>query len=573
MESIIKQKPQILIIDDEPTNLSILIDILKPEYDISVARDAFVSLKRLSKKPLPDLILLDIRMPVMDGFELCRKIKSDEEIGAIPVIFLSQIKDPDTEIEGLALGAVDFITKPFHAENVKSRVALHLTQHNQHLEIRDRYNTVFDHSTHGIIIHDEAGNVLEVNDAFCTLSGYPREEVFLISPGDIHDKADALLFKKRIKQVLHQGYGFFQLFLYRKDGGKIYVETKVRPIVFEGEPAIMAIFSDLTEQKATETELAKCKNRLDTLIFDIPQTEKEDEPSLPSRKRTKKEPYQQNVRNMVGRSDAMLHLHSKLDELANMPSTVLITGESGTGKDLVAEALHFGGNRADSPFVRVACSDLSEDLIESELFGHIKGAFTGALNDRIGRFEKAGNGTLFLDEIGDISPRFQKRLLRVLEERSFERVGESRPLSMDARIVAATNQNLAELVHQTKFRSDLYYRLKVVEIHMPPLRERMEDIEPLVYHFMALFSKQFDTKARHLSPAVLDRLQAHAWPGNVRELRHVIEYACMVSKMDTISEKDLPDEFQHTDKPQNNKKTTIHRLPKKKWMPKASKMR
>jgi transcriptional regulator with PAS, ATPase and Fis domain len=218
-------------------------------------------------------------------------------------------------------------------------------------------------------------------------------------------------------------------------------------------------------------------------------------------------------------------------------------GESGTGKELVAEALHYNGNRSHKPFVKVNCSALSENLLESELFGHVKGAFTGAVQDRVGRFQKADGGTIFLDEIGDISPRTQLQLLRVLQEREFERVGDSTPIKVDVRVVAATNQNLKEKIRRGEFREDLYYRLKVVEISMPPLRERREDIPLLVEHFLEKFNKKLSRDIVSVSSDVQKIFMEYPWPGNIRELEHTMEHAFILCRQKTITVNHLPSVF------------------------------
>ena len=249
-----------------------------------------------------------------------------------------------------------------------------------------------------------------------------------------------------------------------------------------------------------------------------------------------------SFQNMIGKSKKMQDIYCLLDDLSNLETTVLITGESGTGKELVARALHYNGQRAFNPFVTVNCSALTESLLESELFGHVRGAFTGAIHDKQGRFQAADRGTILLDEIGDISPLIQLKLLRVLQEKIFERVGESSPQKVDVRIIASTNKDLKDKVRKGEFREDLYYRLKVVEVSMPPLRDRLEDLPLLIDHFCDLFNKRFQKEIEGLSNEVLNTFMSYSWPGNIRELEHVIEHAFVLCRGQVITLEHIPSE-------------------------------
>lgn len=247
--------------------------------------------------------------------------------------------------------------------------------------------------------------------------------------------------------------------------------------------------------------------------------------------------------NIIGKSNKMQDIYRLIEDLANLETTVLITGESGTGKELVAKALHYSGQRAFGPFIAVNCSALTESLLESELFGHVKGAFTGAVRDKQGRFQAADGGTILLDEIGDISSLIQLKLLRVLQEKVFERVGESNPRKADVRVIACTNKDLKEKVRKGTFREDLYYRLKVVEVPMPPLRDRLEDLPFLVDHFRLIFNERFKKEIDGLSNEVLGALMSYPWPGNVRELEHVIEHTFVLCQGKVIIMEHLPAEI------------------------------
>ncbi len=229
--------------------------------------------------------------------------------------------------------------------------------------------------------------------------------------------------------------------------------------------------------------------------------------------------------NIIGKSPTIQRLFQKIRQVAPMDTTVLIQGESGTGKELVAQALHHYSLRSAKPFIKVNCSALAETLLESELFGHVRGAFTGAICDKIGRFEAADGGTLLLDEIGDLSHYLQLKLLRVLQEKEFERVGEVNPRKVNVRVLAATHKDLKDLLKKGLLREDLYYRLKVVPIHLPPLRERKEDIPLLVKHFVGKYNKEMEKGVLGPTQDVIPALMAYHWPGNIRELENAIEHA------------------------------------------------
>ena len=243
---------------------------------------------------------------------------------------------------------------------------------------------------------------------------------------------------------------------------------------------------------------------------------------------------------ILGTSPPIQRLAAMVSRLATADTTVLIEGESGTGKELVARAIHADSPRAPHPFVGINCAALPETLLESELFGHVKGAFTGAAMAKIGLFEEASQGTLFLDEIGDTPPPLQVKLLRVLQEREIRRVGSSTPIRIDVRLLAATNHRLDELVREGRFREDLYYRLNVVSLRLPPLRERREDIPLLAAHFLTRFAKRHGRPVPTLSPEAMALLCEHPWPGNVRELENAIERAVLLAESDTIFPGDLP---------------------------------
>jgi DNA-binding NtrC family response regulator len=247
--------------------------------------------------------------------------------------------------------------------------------------------------------------------------------------------------------------------------------------------------------------------------------------------------------NIVGSSDEMAVVFDLIEKVAETDSTVLITGESGTGKELVARAIHYNSARRDKPLVVVNCAAIPEDLLESELFGHVKGAFTGAVATHAGRFDAADRGTIFLDEIGDMSMKLQVKVLRVLQEQRFEPVGSTTSHQVDVRIIAATNHDLDRAVKERRFRDDLYYRLNVIPIHIPPLRERRADIPLLVEHFLRKYSRESGRPEKGFTPAAATRIAAYGWPGNVRELENFIERLIVLSKGETLDVVDLPEKI------------------------------
>lgn len=246
------------------------------------------------------------------------------------------------------------------------------------------------------------------------------------------------------------------------------------------------------------------------------------------------------LRSIIGSGVAMAEVFRVTKQVAKSQASVLLLGETGTGKELIAHAIHELSSRRERTFVRVNCGALSESLLESELFGHVRGAFTGAIDNRTGRFEAAHKGTIFLDEINSTTPHLQVKLLRVLQEREFERVGDTKTLQVDCRVIAASNRDLLSLAAEGTFREDLYYRLNVVPIYLPPLRERPEDIPELVTHFLNLYNEKNDRYVVHIDPKAMEAMQRYEWPGNVRELQNIVEGAVVMASGDELTLDLLP---------------------------------
>jgi len=402
---------RLLLVDDIPTNIDILREVLEPEgYEIMVALNGTLALD-LAKRFTPDLILLDVMMPDIDGFETCQALKNNSVTQDIPVIFLTARVDQADIVAGFKVGGVDYISKPFQDGELRIRVATQL----------------------------------------------------------------------RLRRLMME--------LMKKNA---------------------ALEAEIARGNALTEERNHLAGRL-SLISD-------------------EEVRRWNVDGFIGQSGT---LRKTLDDIARLQqasnTSVLITGESGTGKELIARAIHYGSERAKGPFVPVNCSAVPHDLADSLFMGHVKGAFTGAHDDRTGYFELAEGGTLFLDEIGDMPLDLQAKLLRVLEDRKVLPVGGQKEKEIDVRVLSATNADLETDIQSGAFREDLFYRLASFPVHVPPLRERKEDIPLLVQHFLNLFGNEMGVQAPTIDDAALVVLGGYHFPGNIRELKNMIERALIES--------------------------------------------
>jgi formate hydrogenlyase transcriptional activator len=419
---------KILIIDDEPVNVRLVEQMLKmhgftcleSSVDPHIGVEMYLSLK-------PDLVLLDLLMPKMSGFEVLEEIKKIEGGAYPPVLVLTALADEKTRFKALEAGARDFLTKPMNQQEVLCRIR----------------------------------NLLEIR-----------------------------LLHKRIKEH------------------NLLLEKKV-----EERTADLLLANNELEvlQKQLQNENAYLRDEV-TSEFDF--------------------------EGIIGNSPSMQEVLKKIKQVAGSNSTVLIQGETGTGKELIARAIHEQSKRKKRALVKVNCGGIPRELFESEFFGHLKGAFTGAIKDRIGRFQLADKGTLFLDEVGEIPIELQPKLLRVLQEGEFEPIGEDRTRNVDVRIIAATNRDLKEETLKERFREDLYYRLDVFPIHVPPLRDRKEDIERIANFFIKDHSCRLNLKTVCLSEENIRDLDSYDWPGNIRELQNVIERA-LITAQDGVLNFDL----------------------------------
>ncbi|OPX22289.1 MAG: hypothetical protein B1H02_06360 [Candidatus Latescibacteria bacterium 4484_107] len=374
---------------------------------------------------------------------------------------------------------------------------------------RDKLDAILNSITDGVFTIGEDWRVLSFNRAAERITGTSADQAIGMHCRDIF-RSDACLEACPLKRTLDTGEPLYdvEIGIVAGDGTKIPVSVSTA-LLYNVDGAVIggvATFRDLSRVK----ELAK---------------------ALEGR---------YSFHNLIGKSKPMQELYDLLENVAESDSTVLIQGESGTGKELVARAIHYNGPRKDHPFLGVNCAALPEPLLESELFGHEKGAFTGAIRQKPGRFERADGGTLFLDEVAEMSPVLQAKLLRVLDQRSFERVGGTETIRTDVRIIAATNRNLMQAVENGTFRQDLFYRLNVVSIVLPPLSERREDILLLVDHFIRTFNAKTDKAIRGVSREAMRALMDYAWPGNVRELENAIEHAFVQCAGGMLSVEHLP---------------------------------
>ncbi|MGW8194142.1 MAG: sigma-54 dependent transcriptional regulator, partial [Desulforhopalus sp.] len=514
-----KQDIHILVVDDEESiRTTFEMFLMREGYGkITTAATVDEALALINEQRF-DLVISDIVLEGATGTDLLRYIR---QTGLqCPVVMITGFPNLKSAAEAVRHGAFDYISKPVNKETLLRFVRQALKHWQLETEKRSlqrenekyrRYlEAIFKSVGDAIITVNEKLEIVQLNDTARSWLGN------LDSPGpwslkDLPGEMGKACFLDA-SRVVENGEGVreHQVECFKADGTIRMISLNAAPIL------------DTVEEFRGAVIVAR----------DITL-------GLPEEIQQKKTHFH----GLVGSSNVMQEVYRLIENVGRVDTAVLVTGESGTGKELVAEALHGESKRKNRPLVKVDCAAMPEDLLESELFGHVKGSFTGADRDRPGRLLQADKGTLFLDEIGDISPRMQLRLLRFLQEKTFNPVGQDRVVRVDVRIIAATNVNLKQKVKDGNFREDLYYRLKVVEIILPPLRQRRECIPLLIHHFLGVYRDQLGKKIINISDQAMEVLQTYHWPGNVRELRHVIERACVLCNGKTLLKEHFADEI------------------------------
>lgn len=503
-------QPTVLLVEDEPVLRLTFEGFLTEEGFRVVACATFEdALGRLDTEAV-DIVVSDIVLGRATGMDLLREI--ERRCLGCEVIMMTGDPRLDSAAEAVRLGAFDYLIKPVSETDLKRVCRLALNRHRLAAE-RDAYRSeleaIFNSVPAGILSLDADLKLHRANPPACEWFGLPSES---------HDTGLDALSVSDCSTLRKAGEAAIR-------SGTTTTDVTLEIPSQNGQRARMLVANvvPLTRSDRAERGAAVVIRDITRLIYLEDQVGR-----------------QQRFHQLIGGSAAMREIYRLIEDLSHADSTVLICGESGTGKELIAEAVHQSSERAGKPLVRVNCSALAEELLESELFGHVRGAFTGAVKDRVGRFEAANGGTLFLDEIGDISPRLQLRLLRVLQQGEFERVGDSRTIRVDVRIIAATNQDLTARMEAGQFREDLYYRLNVIRVDVPPLRDRIGDLPLIAEHFVRHFNAKFHKEIAGISADTLTLLMNHRWKGNVRELENCVERAFIVCHGPIIQPEQLP---------------------------------
>jgi DNA-binding NtrC family response regulator len=511
-----EQNDRILLVDDEESlRLTFEMLLKRAGYESVTGVSSFDEAINIIEQESFDLIISDIVLQGASGIDLLRQIK---EMGkTCPVVMITGYPNIETAAEAVRLGAFDYVPKPVKKDELLKIVALALEKQELQKEKnrfeaqqeKNRYlqETILRSVREIIITVDTHLRIADMNDmALDWARSFLPEIAIGVSLPTLTSKLGRALLNDAEKVLKHQK------------------ELKIHRLEWQNPDDTVGIMS---------VTAAPLEDEKSTFLGVV----------ITARDLTHLEDIDKRFHRFVGKSKAMQRIYALIESVGKVDTTVLITGGSGTGKELAADALHEESPRHNRPLVTVDCTAIPEELLESELFGHKKGSFTGADRDRLGRILQADGGTLFLDEIGDISPRMQLRLLRFLQERTFYPVGQDQPIQVDVRVITATNADLKEKVRKDQFREDLYFRLRVVDIILPPLRERIEDVPVLAQHFLSVFDTRMKKGITGFSDSVMELLLNHSWPGNIRELEHVIERAYVLCNGDTITTDHLPAEI------------------------------
>ncbi|MBF0124330.1 MAG: sigma 54-interacting transcriptional regulator [Magnetococcales bacterium] len=502
----------ILVVDDDCSTSEMVVHVMsRPGYDITAADSLQQAMEALQQRNY-DLVISDLLLPDGSGLQLLTEVRKNHP--RTHTILLTGFPDVATVQSALRAGAFDYLIKPVIPSKLAhiADLAMEHRRFEQEREmLRNRLEAVFQGVDDAIIALDHTWCIIQINHA--------AAQLLRLSPSSINQPL-----QDQVAWIFPMLEPLLQQARQRGEGNRT-----VRRIVMDddGKEKILSCTASLFHDPL--------HNSYGVILI------VRDESRLAMLERETK--TRQGWHGLVGSSQPMQEIYTLIEQLAEFNSTVLITGETGTGKELVARSLHTTSTRHHRSFVAVNCGALPDGLLESELFGHVRGAFTNAIRDKPGRFKLADGGTIFLDEIGDLSLAMQVRLLRVLQEQVFEAVGDNRPIHVDVRVVTATHQNLLKLVHDGLFREDLYYRIKVVEVHLPPLREHRTDLPMLVDHFLTRFNTRMNRSVKGVSGEVMAALMEYDWPGNIRELEHTLEHAMVVAQKPLLILLDLPNDF------------------------------
>jgi len=572
---------KILIVDDEPNNLDVLHNCLyEAGFKVPVVENGEAALKRINYIK-PDLILLDVIMPGMDGFETCRRLKKHEVTKDTPIIFITAKTEHVDKIKGLEIGAVDYISKPFQPVEVVARVKKHLTISNLRKQLEVQNAQLQDHVYHLESIAALGQAISETQDVAqmmenamqVTLSVFKCDRAWLLYPCDPNapswqvpieattpeypgantlntdlpkDPAVSELMKDSLSATAPIAFGPKYEHKVPSIAKQFSVQTMlclaIHPKI--GKPWLLGLHQCSYARVWTENEL-KLFHEFGQHIGVSLGLSISVEELAKSEERLSRGRYH----SFIGASKPMQTIYHVIDNVATSKASILITGETGTGKELCAEAIYKESKRADKPFVVCNCAAISEKLMESHLFGHVKGAFTGAVSEQKGLVSQADGGTLFLDEIGELPLAMQSTLLRFVQTKTFSKVGSHKVEEVDIRFVCATNRNLLAEVKARQFREDLYYRLNTIEINLPALHKRGPDILRLAKFFLRKFVKEEQKGFQGFSAEAESKLLSYEWPGNVRQLQNTIYNSVVLNKGKVITAKMITirkDEEEHT---------------------------